>query len=55
MTDEKLTLANEIRARVEDLEAQLIVIRRDIHAHPELGFDTLRTADIVAAWLRTRD
>ena len=52
MTDEKLTLANDIRARVADLEAQLIAIRRDIHAHPELGFDTLRTADIVAAWLR---
>jgi len=52
MTDEKARLAREISARVADLEPQLIAIRRDIHAHPELGFDTVRTAEIVASWLR---
>jgi len=35
---------------VEDLE-ELVQIRRDIHAHPELGFEEQRTADIVAARL----
>ncbi|MDT0177652.1 M20 family metallopeptidase [Enterobacter sp. BRE11] len=54
MTDEKARLAREIRARVADLEPQLIAIRRDIHAHPELGFDTVRTAEIVARWLRAQ-
>jgi hippurate hydrolase len=29
----------------------LAVIRRDIHAHPELSFEELRTADVVAAKL----
>src|SRR5690606_20139587 len=29
-------------------EPRLIEIRRDIHAHPETGFDTVRTAGIVA-------
>ncbi len=28
--------------------AQLAVVRRDIHAHPELCFAERRTADIVA-------
>src|SRR3712207_1611524 len=33
------------------IEARLIEIRRDIHAHPELGFEETRTAGIVAAEL----
>ncbi|MFE3836377.1 M20 metallopeptidase family protein [Pseudogemmobacter sonorensis] len=37
-----------IHGLVQDLEPRLIEIRRDIHAHPETGFDTLRTAAIVA-------
>jgi amidohydrolase len=32
--------------------AELSQIRRDIHAHPELGFEEERTADIVAAKLK---
>ncbi|WBV23726.1 M20 metallopeptidase family protein [Pantoea piersonii] len=52
MTDKKAMLAGDISARVADIEPHLIAIRRDIHAHPELGFDTVRTADIVTAWLR---
>src|SRR5579875_2362242 len=30
------------------IEPRLIDIRRDIHAHPELGFEEVRTAGIVA-------
>src|SRR5450755_1765685 len=33
-------------------EQRMIDIRRDIHAHPELGFDTKRTAALVARELR---
>ena len=33
-------------------EDELIAIRRDIHAHPETGFEEVRTAGIVAALLR---
>ena len=36
---------------VLDQAEELRVIRRDIHAHPELGFEEQRTSDIVAARL----
>lgn len=35
-------------AITERIEAGLIAIRRDIHAHPELGFEEVRTAGVVA-------
>ena len=47
MTDHKILIARDISARSESMQAHLIAIRRDIHAHPELGFDTVRTAAIV--------
>jgi hippurate hydrolase len=31
-----------------ELPAEIIAIRRDIHAHPELGFEEVRTADVIA-------
>ena len=31
--------------------AHIAAIRRDIHAHPELSFEELRTSDVVAAKL----
>jgi len=37
---------------VRPLLAELIEIRRDIHAHPELGFEEHRTAALVAGKLR---
>jgi hippurate hydrolase len=37
--------------RVRTYHAELTGIRRDIHAHPELGLETHRTADIVAGLL----
>lgn len=39
--------------RVRGYHAELTGIRRDIHAHPELGLDTHRTADIVAGLLES--
>lgn len=33
-----------------ELEA-MIALRRDLHAHPELGFEEIRTSGIVAQWL----
>ena len=40
-------------AKVQSYHAELTAIRRDIHAHPELGLETHRTADIVAALLQS--
>ncbi len=41
-------LAGAIRDIVRDIEPGLIEVRRDIHAHPELGFEEVRTAGVVA-------
>lgn len=38
----------KITGIVQGIESRLIALRRDIHAHPELGFDTVRTAEVVA-------
>jgi amidohydrolase len=37
-----------IREAARGIEPELVAIRRDIHAHPELGFQEKRTAGIVA-------
>jgi amidohydrolase len=39
--------------RVRTYHPDLTAIRRDIHAHPELGLETHRTADIVARLLQS--
>lgn len=41
-----------IEQSIREIEPRLIEIRRDLHAHPEVGFETLRTAAIVADELR---
>ncbi|HEV8312057.1 MAG TPA: M20 aminoacylase family protein [Burkholderiaceae bacterium] len=37
---------------IDDLLPELVALRRDLHAHPELAFEERRTAGIVAAALR---
>ncbi|MBB3996916.1 M20 metallopeptidase family protein [Aureimonas pseudogalii] len=44
--------SNHIGSRIEEtasrIEPELVAIRRDLHAHPELAFEEVRTAAIVA-------
>ena len=43
----------ELVAEIEMMQAELASWRKDIHAHPELGFEEHRTADFVAAKLES--
>ena len=36
---------------IRDFQGDLVAIRRDLHAHPELGYEEVRTAAIVEAQL----
>jgi amidohydrolase len=38
-------------ARIDALVPELVAIRRDLHAHPELGFEETRTQAVVRAFL----
>ncbi|WP_159996368.1 M20 family metallopeptidase [Roseomonas sp. 18066] len=48
-------IPNDLRAAIDAataaIEPRLIALRRDIHAHPELAFEEVRTAGVVAAEL----
>ncbi|MEZ4656701.1 MAG: amidohydrolase [Caldilineaceae bacterium] len=46
-----MTLIDTLKQEAEALFPQLVAWRRDFHAHPELGFQEVRTAGIVAAHL----
>src|SRR5215471_18865789 len=41
-----------VRDEVAEFEPELIATRRDLHQHPEVGFEVHRTAGIVAERLR---
>ena len=44
-----MTLSLEqIKADVDAMTDQLVAVRRDLHAHPELAFQEVRTAGVVA-------
>lgn len=47
------SLESEVRSRAAAVEPQLIAWRRDIHQHPELGDQEVRTAKLVAEHLRS--
>lgn len=46
-------MAAPFLAEAESLRDQLVAIRRDLHMHPELGFQEYRTANVVAEQLGT--
>jgi amidohydrolase len=40
-----------VRRSIMNIYDELVRIRRDLHAHPELAFQEVRTAGLVASWL----
>ncbi|MFQ6604769.1 MAG: M20 family metallopeptidase [Fidelibacterota bacterium] len=46
-------MAKNIHPDISALRDEIITIRRDIHQHPELGFEVQRTAGLVARHLET--
>jgi len=45
-------MTDPMRATIDGYHADLTAIRRDIHAHPEMGMEEVRTAALVASKLR---
>ncbi len=43
---------NDIKRDINDLHETLTAIRRDLHQHPELGFEEHRTQGVVLEWLK---
>ncbi|HEY1116312.1 MAG TPA: amidohydrolase, partial [Acidimicrobiales bacterium] len=41
-----------VRAAVDEHEGELLELRRDLHAHPELSWREVRTTALVAARVR---
>ncbi len=47
-----IELSHRHQNRIMGIEAEATAWRRDLHAHPEIGFEEVRTSGIVAAKLR---
>jgi amidohydrolase len=43
---------DDLRADLDRLEPDLVALRRDLHRHPELGFEERRTSEVLAERLR---
>ncbi|MCK4261389.1 MAG: amidohydrolase [Halanaerobiales bacterium] len=43
---------NQVQKDIEKMESRLIQIRQEIHMHPELGFEEVRTSQLVAEELK---
>ena len=44
---------DHLKSDIAELIPALIVMRRDLHAHPELAFEEVRTSGIVAQRLQS--
>jgi amidohydrolase len=45
-TSHSLRLA-DVKARVDEVRAEAVAVRRDLHAHPELGWHEVRTTELL--------
>lgn len=47
-----MSATDRLKSDIDELLPDMIAVRRDLHEHPELAFEEVRTADIVAGRLR---
>lgn len=43
---------NTIKTRISELKDELVGLRRDFHAHPEIGYQEFRTASVIEKYLK---
>ena len=48
-------LTNSVQSHIDEVLHELIDIRHDIHAHPELGYAETRTSQVIQDFLRSHD
>jgi amidohydrolase len=46
-----MPLSDPLASEIQALHPELVRVRHDLHRHPELGFEEVRTSAIVRAWL----
>ena len=44
-------MENSLREKINEMKDWLVEIRREIHMHPELGFEEVETSRLVSGWL----
>ena len=48
-------LTNSVQSHIDEVLHELIDIRHDIHAHPELGYAETRTSQVIQDFLSSHD
>ncbi|WP_020392505.1 amidohydrolase [Kribbella catacumbae] len=48
MTTSHSLRLSDVKARVDEVRAETVAVRRDLHAHPELGWHEVRTTELLA-------
>ena len=49
------TIETTIDARIDAVLDEIVEIRHDLHAHPELGYEEVRTSKVIQDFLRTEN
>ncbi|HEY0617345.1 MAG TPA: amidohydrolase [Kribbella sp.] len=47
MTISQRLLLSDVRSRVDEVRDEIVAVRRDLHAHPELGWHEVRTTELI--------
>src|SRR5579871_1385994 len=48
-----MTTIDQLKSDIDEIVPDMVALRRDLHEHPELAFEEVRTSGIVAQRLRT--